>query len=189
MPPAIGAALAAGAVAGAGAAIGGVAIGSLGILGSALVIGGSTAALNLAESVLSPQPRMPVLPDFAGRERGITQLVRGSVEASRVIYGERIVSGVLVFAETTGDAREHLHLVIALPGHEVEAIGDVWVNDEPVRAPDGAGHVADGHLFNIMQPQGIALGRRKSFRRNLPKPLPTFCLNGTLGRFRQPGRD
>ena len=146
MPPAIGAALAAGAVAGAGAAIGGVTIGSLGILGSALVIGGSTAALNLAESVLSPQPRMPVLPDFAGRERGITQLVRGSVEASRVIYGERIVSGVLVFAETTGDAREHLHLVIALAGHEVEAIGDVWFHDERVRALAGAVDVADGRF-------------------------------------------
>jgi len=146
MPPALGAALAAGVVAGAGAAIGGVTIDSLGILGSALVIGGSTAALNLADSVLSPRPRTPVLPDFAAREQGITQLVRGSVEASRVIYGERIVAGVLVFAETTGTAREHLHLVIAIAGHEVEAIGDIWFNDERVGALDGAGVVADGRF-------------------------------------------
>jgi len=146
MPPAVGAALAAGAVAGAGAAIGGVTIGSLGILGSALVIGGSTAALNLADSVLAPRPKTPALPDFAAREQGITQLVRGSVEASRVIYGERIVAGALVFAETTGAAREHLHLVIALAGHEVEAIGDIWFNDERVGALDGVGVVVGGRF-------------------------------------------
>ncbi len=146
MPPAIGAALAAGAAAGAGAAIGGVTVGSLGVLGSALVIGGSTAALNLAEAALAPRPRIPALPDFAAREQGITQLVRGSVEPQRVIYGERIVSGVLLFAETTGSAKEHLHLVLALAGHEVEAIGDVWFNDERVGALDASGNVTDGRF-------------------------------------------
>ncbi len=100
----------------------------------------------MVTDALAPKPKAPSLPDFAARESGITQLVRGSVEPQRVIYGERIVSGVLVFAEVTGAAREHLHLVIALAGHEVEAIGDVWFNDERVGALDASGNVTTGRF-------------------------------------------
>lgn len=71
-----------------------------------------------------------------------TQMVRSPVSARQIIYGETRVSGTMVYISTTGTKNEYLHLVIALAGHEVEEIGDVYFNDE--LALTGAGSAASG---------------------------------------------
>lgn len=56
-----------------------------------------------------------------------------------VIYGETRVGGVIFYRETT-ESNKVLHLLIALAGHEVNAINTVYANDE-VLTIDGSGNV------------------------------------------------
>ena len=69
---------------------------------------------------------------------GITQTLRNPTAPRRVIYGKRRVGGVLVYAGTTDDDNL-VHLIIALAGHEVESISDIYLNDKPLADFDLAG--------------------------------------------------
>ena len=88
------------------------------------------------------QKKMPGFSDASLADR--TQMVRSPVSARQIVYGETRVSGTLVYISTTGSKNEYLHLVIALAGHEVEEIGDVYFNDE--LALTGAGSAASGRF-------------------------------------------
>jgi len=57
------------------------------------------------------------------------QVVRSPVESRRYIYGEVMVSGPLIFAHYCGNNNTYLYLVIALAGHRVQEIGDVYLGD------------------------------------------------------------
>lgn len=61
-------------------------------------------------------------------QRGITRQVRQAITSRKIIYGECRVSGAIVRFESTDD-NKYLHMVIALAGHEVEEIGEVWLDD------------------------------------------------------------
>lgn len=121
----------------------GVATGGSAVAGSAAAIIGNvvaysaiTAASMAASKLLSP--KAPSFKDTAMTDRA--QMVRSPIAARQIIYGQSKVSGVLVYISTTGTKNEFLHLVIALAGHEVEEIGDIYFNDELVLtgALDGA---------------------------------------------------
>jgi hypothetical protein len=85
-----------------------------------------TAANMAANKLLAP--KMPSFNDASLANR--TQMVRSPIAARQIIYGETRVSGTVVYISTTGTKNEYLHLVIALAGHEVEGIGNVYFNDE-----------------------------------------------------------
>lgn len=55
--------------------------------------------------------------------------VRSAVETRKVIYGEAMVGGPLVYAATSGTTNELLHIVVPVAGHEVSSIGDVYFDD------------------------------------------------------------
>ena len=57
----------------------------------------------------------------------------------RVIYGQQRVGGVITYQEATDD-NKFLHLFICVAGHEVEEIGQIYINDEAVTL-DGSGFV------------------------------------------------
>ena len=99
-----------------------------------------TAASMAASKLL--QRKMPGFGDASLADR--TQMVRSPISARQIIYGETRVSGTMVYISTTGTKNEYLHLVIALAGHEVEEIGDVYFNDE--LALTGAGSAASGRF-------------------------------------------
>lgn len=67
-------------------------------------------------------------PGIAGR--AIT--IRGTVEPQVMIYGEALVSGVVFWNEVSGEKGRYLWGAIALAGHEVEAITDVWLDGEVI---------------------------------------------------------
>lgn len=98
-------------------------------------------AANMAASKLLA-PKMPSFNDASLANR--TQMVRSPIAARQIIYGETKASGVVVYISTTGTKNEYLHMVIALAGHEVEEIGDVYFNDE--LALTGAGSAAQGRF-------------------------------------------
>lgn len=99
-----------------------------------------TAASMGASKLLQKKP--PGFGDASLADR--TQMVRSPVSARQIIYGETRVSGTMVYISTTGTKNEYLHLVIALAGHEVEEIGDVYFNDE--LALTGSGSAASGRF-------------------------------------------
>lgn len=67
---------------------------------------------------------------FTAQAQGRDQVVRSSVANRTVVYGRAVVSGPLVFAGVTGDSNETLHLVIPLAGHEIDAIEEIYFNDQ-----------------------------------------------------------
>jgi hypothetical protein len=49
----------------------------------------------------------------------------------QIIYGRTRVGGAIVFKETTQNEK-YLHIVVALAGHECEALEEIWLDDERI---------------------------------------------------------
>ncbi len=122
MPPAIAAVVAAVFAAG-GAAIAGASVAAV------IAIGVVTLGLGLISQALAPKPKSPSIAPLSSTSRDRTLLIRSSVEAHRIIYGQAMVSGPLVAAFSTGSQNNILFLVVPLAGHQVQEIGDVYFND------------------------------------------------------------
>jgi hypothetical protein len=102
----------------------------------AVTISTAEIAITLATSVLLPlitsllfgKPVVPTAP-----KPSLSQTIKGSVEARRIIYGEMVTGGVLVYAETArgpGGNNQALHTVVAFAGHECDSISDVYFDDK-----------------------------------------------------------
>jgi hypothetical protein len=74
--------------------------------------------------------RQQGFPNFQAEAKDRQTVIRSSVEPRRIVYGLAAVSGPLAYAESTGSNNEFIHLIIPLAGHEVDAIGEVYLNDE-----------------------------------------------------------
>lgn len=96
-----------------------------------------TAVTSWALRALSPSP------SFSGAgSRGLLVNSREATAPQQIVYGEMRKGGVVTFIESTGDTNQYLHQVIVLAGHEVNSIGDIYVNDEVVTI-DSNGYVTD----------------------------------------------
>jgi hypothetical protein len=93
------------------------------------IIGASMAVSKLLA------PKMPSMGDMANRGT----MTRNAVSARQIIYGQAKVSGTVVFLATSGTKNEYLHVVVALAGHEVQEIGDVYFNEDLVLSGSGDG--------------------------------------------------
>ena len=74
---------------------------------------------------------------------GILVNAREATAPHDFVYGEIRKGGTITFYETTGTENKFLHMIIAVAGHEVEEIGDIYINDEVVTL-DGNGFVSGG---------------------------------------------
>ena len=84
-----------------------------------------TIGLSLASSLLGP--KIPKAQNTSGYElSGVSPAADHAI-----IYGRQKVGGVIVFKDTTRDNKD-LHLVIALAGHEIESVEEVYLNDAPL---------------------------------------------------------
>ncbi len=103
----------------------------------ALIQIGTTIALTKISTMLGPK---------APRVRDFPQDVEYSdtMASRRILYGQNKVSGMNVIPPlVTGTEGAFLHQVLALSGHEVNAIGDVFFNKE-LLGLDGSGNVTVG---------------------------------------------
>ena len=93
------------------------------------------AAGSMLLSAFSPKPR---LPDYSQDRR---QAVRSAIAPQAVAYGRTMVSGPVVYIGSSGPEQAVLHVVVALTGHQVEDIEEVWINEEQrvVLAAPGTG--------------------------------------------------
>lgn len=83
-------------------------------------------------------------------EPAINVTVRDQIENRRIVFGRRRCGGSFAFIDSTGDKNEILWYVIVYAGHQVEKIGDVWIDKVRISNADigagaaGGGAVTDG---------------------------------------------
>ena len=77
-------------------------------------------------------------------------IVRSPVMPRNIIYGEIPTSGPLVFVASKGTNNATSHLVIVLAGHEVDAIGEIMLNEDVLGTLDGTGKVTTGKYANLV---------------------------------------
>ena len=87
-----------------------------------------TGASMAASKLLAP--KAPSYSDASLSQR--SQMVRSPISARNVVYGRCRVSGTVVYLSTTGSKNEWLHIVVAIAGHEIEEIQEVYFNDDLV---------------------------------------------------------
>ena len=115
----------------------GVALGasSTTLFGGAMVFGISTAGVvgylvttavtSWALSALTPKP------DFgAATSSGILVNAKDAAAPQDFVYGEIRKGGVVTYYESSGTNNKYLHQIIVLAGHEVNSIGDIYINDD-----------------------------------------------------------
>lgn len=123
---------------------------------AALFTGLSAGVLNLglgfAAQALAPKLKTANQDPLRFSASNRTTMIRQAITSHRVIYGEVRVGGPMTFYSTTEDNKFH-HYVITLAGHEVFAIGTVFVNDYPVYADelDASGNVTAGRFNGKMR--------------------------------------
>ena len=108
-------------------------------ISTAMVVGyiATTLVTSWALRALAPKP------SFGGAgSRGLLVNAREATAPQQIVYGEIRKGGTVTFIESTGNTNQYLHQVIVLAGHEVNSIGDIYINDEVVTL-DGSGFVTD----------------------------------------------
>lgn len=100
-----------------------------------------SAVTSWAVSALAPKP------DFSSfGSQGALVNARDAIAPVDFVYGQVRKGGTVSYYESTGEKNKFLHQIIVLSGHEVEQIGDIYVNDEIVTL-DGDGFVT-GDTWN-----------------------------------------
>jgi hypothetical protein len=84
----------------------------------------------------------PSIPSGSGMQ-GLLANARSALAPHEYVYGQVRKGGANTYLEATGDENKFLHMIITLAGHEVEAIDDIYINDEIVSL-DGNGFVTTG---------------------------------------------
>lgn len=111
------------------------AVGFTGVAATAVGYLAYTAVTSWALQALAPKP------DFgAAQSAGILVNSRDAAAPHDFVYGEIRKGGTVTFYESTGDSNRYLHQVIVLAGHELNSIGDIYINDQ-VASIDGNGFV------------------------------------------------
>lgn len=108
---------------------------------SSLVLSGLTSALAPKQKQADPTS------SYSAVIKGgsLTRQVRQPITARRQVYGEMRVSGPYAFIGSTNE-NEYLHFILMLASHEVDGIGEIWLNDESITDDmlNGSGDVTSG---------------------------------------------
>lgn len=107
-------------------------------------MGAISNALSSSPNVSGPDTVPAASLGEQGRDR--LQTIRAPAAPRVMVYGRARLGGVIVFAASTGDTNEYLHLVVALAGHELDGVEHVYLGDEEIGSRDGNGNVIDGRF-------------------------------------------
>src|SRR5678816_3096446 len=139
MPQAVAAAAASyfsgAAVTGFATAAGGVGVSAISVgFGTAVVYGASyvatAAAIAYGTAQLSRPKGLGNLSAF--QDPGRTVMSRDPIAARRKIYGQVLTTGTMYPVGVAGTNNEDFHFIVIYASHEVEEIGDLYINDEYV---------------------------------------------------------
>lgn len=77
---------------------------------------------------------------------------RSSAASGRIVYGRtRVAADTIAYITNHGAQREYVTMVLPLAPHEIDAIEDVWFNDESIGPLDGDGYVTGGKFFKVAE--------------------------------------
>lgn len=151
MPSAIATFLVKFAVATTGITIGGVTAAGL---SAGFIIGSKIAATIAALAITNAiqKSKLKDLGDATDMKRDVN--IRSATEARKIVYGECLVGGVVVYSNTHGSENEILTTVIAHAGHEVNDMLDVYLDANKITdAQIGSGAGANSGM------QGVTSGK------------------------------
>lgn len=103
-----------------------VGVGTAFIVGATVITATVVAGARLATSLMMPDLTSAINDNSRARQ----STVRGTLEPQKLIYGQALVSGPISFVGTAGDRNRDLYHQIALAGHEVESIGNIYFDDQ-----------------------------------------------------------
>jgi hypothetical protein len=78
-------------------------------------------------------------------------MIRSAIAPRRVIYGRDRVSGPIVYAQSSGDKGQYLHLVIALAGHECDEIETIYFGDVALPDANANGDIVSGEFAKTIK--------------------------------------
>ena len=109
-------------------------------LASVIAYVGVSLVTSWALSALAPKPKL----GGDTTSRGLLVNERNPLSPHDFVYGEVRKGGTVTYLETTGTENRYLHQVISLAGHEVEEIGDIYINDDDVTLDESGFVTSDG---------------------------------------------
>lgn len=87
----------------------------------------TTLVTSALVKALTPKP-----PSRSSESGGLLVNSRSALAAAEVVYGQVRKGGSVTFLESTGENNKVLHQIIVLAAHEVQEIGDIYLNDDIV---------------------------------------------------------
>lgn len=121
-------------------------------VGSATFMGLTGASAYFATSLVTTFVLGAVSASLAKSPSSQTALSSGALASTRdalaphkIIYGRSRTGGTIVYLESTS-SNKYLHIVVALAGHEIDAVEKVYFGDEEVTL-DGSGNISGGTYF------------------------------------------
>jgi len=127
-------------VAAVGAYLGSLTIGTL--ITGALTSLASSLIMSGLQKLIAGKPKTS---GSSLQNSGITQQVRQAIIIRKPVYGELRRSGGVLFIAVTNN-NKYLHMIIEVAPHEIEDIGEVWLNDYSIPPDhlDADGVVTEG---------------------------------------------
>lgn len=109
-----------------------------------------TVGLSKVSSALMGKPKV------GGGLASRNIVVRTSISPRTIIYGEARVGGVLVYINTGDVKNARLDFVIAIAGHEITEISDVWFDDVQIANANIGGGAAGGGAVSAGKYKNVA---------------------------------
>lgn len=103
-----------------------------------------------------------------GDSSGLQVNAKSPTAPLEIVYGQIRKGGTITYVETTGGNNKTLHQIIVLAGHEVEEIGDIYINDKIVTL-NSSGQVTDDEWKRRSSEDGSPLPDNAS-------PTPTITI-------------
>lgn len=96
----------------------------------------TTLAVNVFLSFVTNKMFGPKRPRGGIGFSGVQVTTRGALEYRKIVYGQALVSGPVVYSNTSGDNNENLWHLIALAGHESDSFVSVWLDGDEIPVAD-----------------------------------------------------
>lgn len=96
----------------------------------------TTLAINVFLSFVTNKMFGPKRPRGGIGFSGVQVTTRGALEYRKIVYGQALVSGPVVYSNTSGDNNENLWHLIALTGHESDSFVSVWLDGDEIPVAD-----------------------------------------------------
>jgi hypothetical protein len=113
---------------------------------TALVLGGVSMALSPTPTFRAPSIPSLSLPNAGGApisgasfSADQTISIREPIGTHKIVYGRTRVGGTIVYMQGT-DSNKYLHIIITIAGHEIDAVEELYFDDELVTLSGGVGY-------------------------------------------------